>query len=80
MVKGQAVKKQATAQRAVVEARAVKVRRVQAILGATIVGLVALAAVIMSIMGQLPVPVTVGVVLLVVIRLYILKREITSTQ
>ena len=70
------VAKQTAAQRAAEEARDRKVRRFQAALGAMIVGLAAIAAIVMSALRQIPIPVAVGIVLLVVLRLYILKREI----
>ena len=69
--------KQTRAQRATEkEARDIRVRGVQAAIGAFIVGMVAIAAIVMGALGQIPVPVAVGVVLLVALRLYILKREI----
>jgi fatty acid desaturase len=69
-------KQKTAAQRAAEEARNEKIRRIQAITGAVVVCLVALAAVVMSMLRQIPVPVAVGLVVLVVLRLFILKHEL----
>jgi uncharacterized membrane protein len=68
--------KKKTAARAAAAARDAKVRRIQTIAGIVVVGLVAVAAIIMALLRQLPVPVAFGVIVLVALRLLILRREI----
>ena len=70
-----AQKKKTVSERAAA-ARDAKVRRIQTGTGIIVVSLVAVAAIIMAAMRQLPVPVAFGVIVLVALRLLILRREI----
>ena len=51
-------------------------QHIQTNIGYVVVGLSALGAVVLTATRQLPVPVGIGLVLLVALRLYALKREL----
>ena len=62
--------------RVLTEAQYATMNRVQTVIGYVIIGLSIVGAVALNIMGQLPIPVTVGLILLAVFRLFALKREL----
>lgn len=62
--------------RALTTAQQAKMQHLQTILGYVVVGVSALGAIILTATRQLPVPVGIGLVLLVALRLYALKREL----
>lgn len=62
--------------RSLTTAQQAKMQHMQTTLGYVVVGLSALGAIILTATRQLPVPVGIGLVVLVVLRLYALKREL----